>query len=343
MTFLWPGMLWVLLIIPVLILFYILLLKRKRKIAVRYASLQIIKKAIGSGPGFRRHIPALMLGLSLIVMIVAIARPAAVVTLPSQRGTVILAMDISGSMRADDVNPNRMAASQEAARAFIAGQPKNVRIGVVAFAGASFIVQKPTVDRDAVLAAISRFRLQRGTAVGSGILSALDAVFDGMELPVDLTPSGRGTRLGEIENVEAPTVEPVAPGTFRSAVVVLLTDGQTTHGPDPIQAAAVAADLGIRIYTVGLGTPEGAVLGFGGRSFRVILDEPSLMSIADQTAAEYYKADSDINLRRIYEKLSSEIVFETEKSEITALFTALAAIFSLGAAGLSLAWFGKIT
>lgn len=342
MTFLWPSMLWFLVLSPFLVVAYLLLLRRKRKTALRYASLAIVKEALSSGPGFRRHVPPLLLLIGLIIMITAVARPAATVTLPSQRGTVILTLDISGSMRAQDVQPSRMVAAQHAAHAFVAGQPKNVKIGVVAFASSSFIVQAPTLDREAVTAAIGRFRLQRGTAVGSGILSSLDAVFEGMQLPVDLTPSGRGTRLGEIENVEAPTVEPVPPGTYRSAVIILLTDGQTTHGPDPLQAAKVSADLGVRIYTVGLGTPEGEVLGFGGRSFRVILDEPSLITIADTTGAEYFKADSETDLRKIYEKLSSELVFEAEKMEITALFTALAAVLAMVAAGLSFAWFGRM-
>ena len=351
MTFLWPTMLWLLILVPSLVLAYILLLRRKRKNAVRYASLYMVKEALGAGPGFRRHVPPLLLLIGFTIMILAVARPAAVVTLPSQRGTVILAMDISGSMRAEDVEPNRLIASQRAARAFVAGQPKNVRIGVVAFAGSSFIVQAPTLDREAVTAAISRFRPQRGTAIGSGILSALDAVFDGMQLPVELTPSdsplgddfNRGRRFGRrMEDVQAPTVEPVEPGTYRSAVVVLLTDGQTTQGPDPIQAADIAADLGVRIYTVGLGTPEGAVLGFSGRSFRVVLDETTLRAIADTTDAEYYKADTETDLRKIYEQLAAELVFEREKTEITALFTALAAVFAMVAAGLSFAWFGRM-
>jgi Ca-activated chloride channel family protein len=342
MTFLWPSILWFLVLVPLLVVAYLLLLRRKRKTALRYASLVIVKEALGSGPGFRRHVPPLLLLIGLTIMIVAVARPAAIVTLPSQRGTVILTMDISGSMRAQDVQPSRMAAAQQAARAFVAGQPKNVKIGVVAFASSSFIVQSPTLDREAVTAAISRFRMQLGTAVGSGILSSLDAVFEGMKLPFELTPSGRRSILGDIDNVEAPTVEPVPPGTYRSAVIILLTDGQTTHGPDPLQAAQVAADLGVRIYTVGLGTPEGAVIGFGDRSFRVILDEESLMTIADTTGAEYYKADSETDLRKIYEELSAELVFETEKTEITALFTALAAVLAMVAAGFSFAWFGRM-
>lgn len=342
MTFLWPSMLWLLILVPILVGAYLLLLRRKHKAALRYSSLSIVKTALGSDSKFKRHVAPLLLLGSIIVMIMAIARPAAIVTLPSQRGTVILAMDISRSMDARDVQPNRMVAAQQAARAFISGQPKNVKIGVVAFASSSFIVQAPTYDRDAVSAAVGRFRIQIGTAVGSGILSSLDAVFEGMQLPVDLTPTGRRSFLGEIEDVDAPTVEPVEPGTYRSAVVVLLTDGQTTHGPDPLQAAQIAADLGVRVFTVGLGTPEGAVLGFGGRSFRVILDESSLISIADTTGAEYYKADTETDLRKIYERISSELVFENEKSEITALFTALAAILAIVAGGLSFAWFGRI-
>lgn len=342
MTFLWPYMLWLFTIVPIVILLYILMLRRKRRNALRYATLSVIKQAMERGPGFRRHVPPLLFLIALMAMIFALARPAAVVTLPSQRGTIILAMDISGSMRAEDVEPNRMVAAQEAARAFVAGQPDNVRIGVIAFAGTSSIVQPPTDSKEEVLDAIDRFRLQRGTAIGSGILSSLDAIFEGLDTPMEFEPTGRGTPLGRIEDIEAPEIEPVPPGTYRSAFVILLTDGQATQGPDPLQAAQIAADLGIRIFTVGLGTPEGVVLGFGGRSFRVVLDEQTLMAIADTTHAEYYRASSETDLQEVYKTLSTELIFDTEETEITAFFTALAAAFMTVGGILSVFWFGRI-
>src|SRR6266567_3402675 len=172
MTFLWPEMLWLLLIVPLLVAGYFYLLRRKQESALRYASLSMVKEAIGA-QRFRRHIPPLLFLLALIAMLVAVARPAAVVTLPSQHQTIILAMDVSGSMRAVDVQPNRISAAQAAAKAFVAEQPSNVRIGVVSFAATASVVQTPTQNRDDIVAAIDRFQLQRGTAIGSGIIVSL--------------------------------------------------------------------------------------------------------------------------------------------------------------------------
>ena len=181
MTFLWPELLWLLVLVPVVVGLYLLLLRRKKRLAVRYASLAMIKEAIGAGNRVRRHIPPLLFLVALTLMIVAIARPAAIVTLPSQHETIILAMDVSGSMRAVDVHPNRLTAAQEAARAFINDQPHNVRIGIVSFAGTAAVVQPPTENREDLLAAIDRFTLQRGTAVGSGILVSLKTIFPDVE------------------------------------------------------------------------------------------------------------------------------------------------------------------
>ena len=181
MTWLWPEMLWLLMLVPAVIVAYIVMLRRKQKSALRYASLTVMKDALGAGHHLRRHIPPLMFLGAFTLMILAIARPAAVVTLPSQHETVILSMDVSGSMRATDVKPSRIAAAQEAARAFVEEQPKSTRIGVVSFAATASVVQSPTHSREDILAAIERFQLQRGTAVGSGILIALKMVFPDAE------------------------------------------------------------------------------------------------------------------------------------------------------------------
>src|SRR5204863_9768486 len=181
MKFLWPEMLWLLLMVPALVAAYFFLLRRKKEAALRYASLSMVKEAMGAGQRFRRHIPPLLFLVALIAMIVAIARPAAVVTLPSQHQTIILAMDVSGSMRATDVEPNRISAAQAAAKAFVAEQPSSVLIGVVSFAATASVVQPPTRNREDILAAIDRFQLQRGTAVGSGILVSLKTIFPDVE------------------------------------------------------------------------------------------------------------------------------------------------------------------
>src|SRR5919109_5474294 len=182
MKFLWPEMLWLLLLVPALVAGYFFLLRRKKEAAFRYASLSMVKEALGAGQRFRRHIPPLLFLVALIAMIAAFARPAAVVTLPSQHRTIILAMDVSGSMRATDVQPNRISAAQAAAKAFVAEQPANVRIGVVSFAGTAAVVQAPTHNREDILATINRFQLQRGTAIGSAIIVALAAIFPEEEI-----------------------------------------------------------------------------------------------------------------------------------------------------------------
>ena len=179
MTFLWPHLLWLLAVVPLIVAAYVYLLRRKKKVAVRYASLAMVKEAMGAGQTVRRHVPPLLFLLALVAMIVAIARPAAVVSLPSQHETVILAIDVSGSMRATDVEPNRLAAAQAAARTFIEEQPRSTRIGVVAFAATALVVQHPTQNREDILAAIDRLQLQRGTAIGSGIIVSLANDFSG--------------------------------------------------------------------------------------------------------------------------------------------------------------------
>lgn len=350
MTFIWPDLLWFLLAIPLLVFLYIRMLRGKKKFALRYANLAMVKAAMDGGAKWRRHVPPALILAALTVMIVAIARPAASVLLPTRKGTVILTMDISGSMRAADVTPNRITAAQEAAKAFIAEQPSQVRLGVVAFAGTAALVQPPTLDRQDAIAAIDRFRLQRGTAIGSGILTALTAIFED-EDPDNFYLSdaerrrygegGRGVPLGEQTPDPAAPPEPVPPASYRSAVIILLSDGQATTGPDPIESARLAADRGVRIYTVGLGTPEGQTMGFEGWSMRVRLDEATLKAIANMTGGAYYLANTAENLAEIYRDLSVKLVLEKDNFEIGALFTALAAFLVVLAAALSFAWFNR--
>jgi len=348
MTFLWMDMLWLLLLAPLLVLAYIYLLGRKKRMAVRYANLGMVKAAMGSGPGFRRHVPALLLLSALIVTIISVARPAAVVTLPSQRQTVILAMDVSGSMRAQDVSPNRIIAAQTAARTFIEEQPSSVRIGIVAFAGTAFLVQAPTLDRNDLYAAIERFQLQRGTAIGSGILISLATIFPEAEFDLrarrdeDYWRDGpRGVPLGETRPAQA-EFTPVPPGSHNSAVIILLTDGQATTGMDPVEAARMAAERGVRVFTVGIGTAGGEIIGFEGRRARVQLDEETLRAIADITRGEYFRAGTESELTKIYQALNTQFVMETKLTEITALFSALAGLLALAGAGLSVLWFNRI-
>jgi len=337
MTFLWPEALWLYLALPLLVGAYLWVLRRKKKFALRYASLDLVKEAMGKGVGARRHIPPALFLLSLAIMIAAIARPTAVVTLPSQHETVILAMDVSGSMRATDVEPNRLVAAQVAAKSFIAEQPENVRIGIVAFAGTATVAQAPTRNKDELTAAIDRFQLQRATAIGSAILVSLATIFP--DTGIDIATFGTEQKGPK---PSATTPKPVPPGSYNSAVIILLTDGQRTTGPDSVAAARLAAERGVRIYTVGIGTPEGKVVGFEGWSMHVRLDEETLKTIADVTRGEYFYAGNAPDLKKVYQGLNAKLVMETKKTEITALFAAAAALVVVLSALLSLLWFNRI-
>ncbi|RPH61172.1 MAG: VWA domain-containing protein, partial [Burkholderiales bacterium] len=245
-----------------------------------------------------------------------------------------------------DVEPTRLAASQAAARAFIAEQPRTTRIGVVTFGGGASLVQPPTHNREEILAAIDRFELQRGTAVGNGILVALKTIFPDQEFEVTSQATRRAQRGAPLDaprrdGATAPP-KPVAPGSYASAVIILLSDGQTTTGPDPIEAARLAAERGVRIYAVGIGTPNGEILVGDGWSMRVRLDEESLKSIAQTTHGQYFYAGTATELKTVYETMTSKMVLETRESEITALFSAAAAIAAVLAALLSMAWFNRI-
>jgi Ca-activated chloride channel homolog len=345
-TFLWSELLWLLLALPALVAAYWLLLQRKRKSALRYASLTGIRDALGIAQRFRRHIPPALFLAALTLMIVAIARPAAVVMLPSAHKTVILAMDVSGSMRATDVDPSRIVAAQTAARAFVTDLPAATRIGIVSFAATAAVVQPPSSNREDILAAIDRFQLQRGTAVGSGILVSLKTLFPDVEFDLRASnPRPEATRSASLDQPakpDKPAFKPVPPGSYNAAVIILLTDGQTTTGPDPIEAARIAADRGVRVYTVGIGTTSGELIGAEGWSMRVRLDEASLKNIANITQGEYFYAGTATDLKKIYESLNSKLVLEKRDTEITALFAAAAAALAIVAAALSMLWFNRI-
>jgi Ca-activated chloride channel family protein len=331
--FIWPLMLWLLLLVPVLIALYILAQRRRQKYALRYASLSLVREALGRGPGWRRHAPPALFISSLAVMLFALARPATVVTLPSQEGTVILTMDVSGSMRADDLKPNRLEAAKSAARSFVEKQPPGVKVGVVSFSDNAFLVQAPTNDKEAVLAAINRLTPQRGTAIGSALLTSLDAIFEEAN-------SEGGAYNSSTEPTPTPT--PLPQGVYEPAIVVLLTDGESNRGPRPLDVVDQLTARGIRVYTVGVGSLEGTVLRTGGRAMRVRLDEGTLKAVAEATDGAYYNASTEKDLQAIYENLSTHLVFRKQQTEITAGFTGLAVVLSLMGGALSLLWFNRL-
>lgn len=345
MQFLWPQFLWLLLALPVLVGLYVLLLRRKKKMAVRYASLSLIKEAMGAGQQVRRHIPPVLFLLSIAALLLAAARPVAVVTLPSNQQTIILAMDVSGSMRATDVQPNRLVAAQNAAKAFLQELPRHVKVGIVAFAGSAQVAQLPTVNREDLVTAIDRFQLQRATATGNAIVISLATIFPDAGIELESLQAGRNRARGmSLDTERKPQKEftPQAPGSYPSAAIIMLTDGQRTTGVDPLEAAKMAADRGVRVYTVGVGTVDGETIGFEGWSMRVRLDEETLKSIANKTSAEYFYAGTAQDLKKVYETLSSKLTVEKKETEISALFAMVAAALAILSAGVSLVWFNRI-
>ena len=341
-TFFWPEMLWGLLAVPLLLLLYVWLLRRRKKTTLRYASLALVREAMGNSVAWRRHLPPALLLTAITGLLIAAARPAAVITLPSAEKTIVLAIDVSGSMRATDVLPDRITAAKEAAKAFVADLPRTVRIAVVQFAGTAAVVQAPTLSRDDVITAIDRFQLQRGTAIGSGIVLSLATIFPD-DTNIDLSQiTGQRNMPPSPGDKPKPVFTPVLPGSYGSAAIVLLTDGQRTAGPDPVEAAKMAADHGVRVYTVGVGTKEGETIGFEGWSMRVRLDEDTLKNIANMTRADYFYAGTAADLKQVYQNLSTRLIVEKKETEISALFAAAAALLVAFAAGLSVWWFGRV-
>ncbi|TAH48672.1 MAG: VWA domain-containing protein [Chloroflexota bacterium] len=337
MQFLWSPVLWLLALLPLLIVAYVWLQTRRNKYALRYASLSLVKPALDTRAKWRRYLPPALFFLALAVMLVALARPVALVRTPKQAGVIILALDSSLSMRAEDMQPNRFEAARTAARSFIEKRGEGAEIGIVAFAGNAAIVQMPTTNQRELYAAINTLFLQRGTAIGEGILASLDAIA--------LSDQDLGASISSTPAPQAaPTLAPVPPGTYIPAIVILLTDGQNRNGIDPLKAAQMASERGVRVYTVGIGSREGGVIpggfgGFGGgRSFRQELDEDTLRAIADETDGEYLYAANAAELEKVYNNLGLDIVLRLEKTELTAWFTAAAALLLFSAVALSLVW-----
>jgi len=340
MSFLWPDFLWLLLLIPLLIIAYIIVQRRRQKYALRYASLSLVKEALGRGPGIRRHIPPILFLLGMAGMIVALARPVATIMLPSQQGTIVLTIDVSGSMQAQDMQPSRMEAAKAAARVFVEKQPPSVRIGVVSFSDNAAVVQAPTSDREAILSAINRLSPQRGTAIGRGLLTSVESIFEDPTARAAPTVGSRNDLL--VPPAPTATPLPVPRGSFGAGVVVLLSDGESNVGPRPLDVVKQVADRGVRVYTVGVGSPQGTILNVQGRMIRVRLDEETMIKIAEETSGEYFKADTESDLKTVYENLSTRVVFRAEQTELTALFTGGAMVFVLLAGALSLLWFSRL-
>ena len=349
MKFIWPEALWLLFLAPLLVAAYIYALRRKRITALRFPSIAMVRAA-APAKAWRRHVPPALVLLGLVIALLAAARPSAIVTLPSQQKVIILAIDVSLSMRAGDVQPTRIAAAQAAAKAFLQEVPSDVRIGIVSFAGTAALVQKPTNNKEELIAAVDRLQLDRQTAIGSGIVMSLITLFPdhGIDLESMVLPyyrSGRGMLnpppKAPEKKVEKKPFTPVEAGSNQNAAIILLTDGRRTTGPHPIDAARLAAERGIKVYTVGFGTPAGSQVSIEGYSIYMAFDEETLRAIADFTKAEYFHATTGDQLKKIYENLSSKIILQREHTEITFLFAAASALILLLSGMLSLTWFNR--
>jgi len=320
-------------LIPLGVVLYVRL-QRRRRLAASYGSLGLLQGTGGRQLGMRRHIPPALFLAGLTILTVALARPQTVVSLPREEGTVILAFDVSGSMAADDMKPSRMEAAKAAARDFVQRQPPSVQIGIVAFSDSGFNVQPPTSDKDAILASIDRLTPERGTSLANGILISLKTI-----------ASASGPVQSSSENpaaTEAPTPTPVPKGTYTSAVIVLLTDGENNESPDPLAAAQTAADRGVRIYTVGIGSAAGTTLHINGFTVHTQLDEATLQQISQITDGTYFNAENQQDLRKIYDNLDPQLTIKPEKMEVTSIFAGASILIMLIGGSFSLLWFSRL-
>lgn len=335
MSFIWYQMLWTLLAIPLLVLLYLRMQERRKKLTLRYGGLGLVQQAAGKGIGARRHIPAVLFLVGLIVLFLALARPQMVVGLPRVEGIVILAFDVSGSMAAEDFAPNRLEAAKAVASEFVSRQPSTVQVGIVAFSDSGFSVQLPTDDQAEILDAISRLRPQRGTSVANGIVVSLNtiAAATGMEPVVNFDEN-------ELPNLE--DIEPTMIVDDNSAVIVLLTDGENNMDPDPLAAAEFAAEQGVRIHTIAIGSAEGTVLEVNGFSVFTQVDEASLRQIAEITDGLYFNAQNEEDLREVYESIEPRLLFKQEETEVTSIFAGVSILILLVGGMLSLLWFSRV-
>lgn len=346
MELLWPGFLYLLALIPLLVLVYIFILCRRRPYAVRFSSLSLVREAVGKQSQVRRHLPFVLFLLAMSSLVVAMGRPISTVTLPAANATIILSIDVSRSMCSTDISPNRLEAAKSAALDFIEAQEANVQIGVVAFAGYAVVIQEPTTDRNLLENAVQNLTTARRTAIGSGLLTSLEAL---SEID-DSIPS-------PFSGVEP---EPMPEGEYAPYMVVLLTDGVNTTGPEPLFAAEYAKTRGIRVYTIGFGTDQnespmncggfqggpndfgqfffGGGGGGGGGNFRRGIDEETLKQVAAMTGGAYFAASSTGELEDVFRNLPVQLMTVTEITEISVIFAALGAVFVLLAIILSMIW-----
>lgn len=341
MHFLWPVNLWWMLALPLLPLAYLWLLRRRNRQALRLPTLAVVRAA--AGPRWRRHVPPALVFVALALLVLALSRPTLPLTLPWARTTVVLAMDISRSMRVEDVKPSRMVAAQQAARAFVQAVPRHIELGLVTFAGTAQVAQAATRDRDAVINAIDAIQMQYGTAIGNAIVLSLAELFPdhGIDLTSMTLGPARNARSLDRKDTAPRPFTPVAPGSHDAAAIILLTDGRRTTGVDTLQATRMAADRGVRVHVVGLGTPDGHLAAGEGMAIWLQLDEATLRQVAQMTGGDYHHAGTAEALHGVYRHLGSRLHTERRTTEVTAMLALAAAVLAALGAGLSLLWFGR--
>jgi len=329
----WPGLLWTLLLVPVALAAYLLAQRRRSRYTVRFTNLDLLANVLSAKPGWRRHVPPAFYLLALAALLVSLARPQAMAMVPKEQATIVLVMDVSGSMNATDVQPTRLVAAQRAATTFIEQLPEKFRVGIVSFASTAQTLTRPTTDRAAVYEAVASLHAEGATAMGDGIERALD-----VKRPATMPSTDSGARQSP-----AP---PQGSGADAPLVVLLLSDGANTQGrTQPMEAAADAKALGVPVFTIALGTDQGVVdvpdeTG-NLRRIPVPPDELTLQRIAETTGARFFAAPSSRDLKNVYRELGSKIGFIREKQEITVVFAATGLLFLVAGAAMSLVWFSR--
>ena len=354
MDFLWSGLLGLLVLLPILIAIYVWRLRRGRPSGVRYSSLALIRDAEPGSARLRRHLPVVLFIAALGAIIVAMARPVVILAVPTNQTTIILTIDVSGSMCSSDIPPSRLQAAEAAAAAFIKSQSASTRIGIVAFSGFAEVVAAPTNDQAALLNALQSLATGRRTAIGDGILASIDAISEiDPSVAKSVTDSSTGT---------APA--PVVKGAYAPDIIVLLTDGASNAGTPPLDAAQQAADRGVRVYTIGFGTANGGALsatcapqfqgrepgaggggggfgggGFGGGgNFPRGIDEATLKQIADMTGGTYHPASTASELGTVFQNLPTNLILKHEVTEVSFGFVGLGGLLAGLAILLGKAW-----
>jgi Ca-activated chloride channel family protein len=355
MAFLWAPLLLLLGLLPLLVVLYILGQRRRRPASVRYSSLVLIRAALPRSSFLRRHLPFALFALALAGLGLALARPVVIASVPTNQTTIVLAIDVSRSMCSTDIEPSRIEAAEAAAIQFIEGQGSSTQIAIVAFSGFAAIVQAPTNDRQLLTDAVHSLTTGRRTAVGSGILAAIDAI-------AEIDPAVARSITDATPGV-APV--PVPKGAYAPEIIVLLTDGASNFGPLPLDAAQQAADRGLRVYTIGFGTADPAAQdpncapdligrepplgggGFGGGGFgggggqggfRRGIDEDTLKQVADLTGGVYYPAESAQQLEGVFAGLPTNLITKHQVLEVGVGFVAVSALFASLAMLLGRAW-----